>query len=86
MDPDIKCLWNSVQTPSDSFELQNIMEKAGLRVFCRETLHSGTPKNSSNENQKKPKSGSKRPYRRIKITNDYLEGIDLSQDMPEAEK
>lgn len=85
VDSDIKSLWNSVQIPADSFELHSMMEKAAIRTFCRETPRGDSQKSPSTAS-KKSKAMNKRPYRRFKITNDYLEGIDLSQDLPEAGK
>lgn len=80
VDQNFKQLWGHVQVPADEFELRDALDRAGLKS-CSRPSTSGPGAGSSVKRAEDKKKASSRPYRRrIKITNDYLEGIDLSLD------
>lgn len=76
-------LWMSTIVPHDERELIKVLETAGLKAHGRpierpnKTVSSKSE--TSGENGGK-KSSAKRPFRKIKITNDYLDNIDLNID------
>ncbi|PJF17265.1 hypothetical protein PSACC_02922 [Paramicrosporidium saccamoebae] len=82
VDADFRHLWSQVAVPSDDFELRESLEKAGMKA-CSQTT--GMSLATTKPRDSKKKTTAKRPFRRIKITNDYLEGIDLSID-PDTNK
>lgn len=94
---EFKRLWHDTPVPADDVELHSAMEKSGLKIaglrlspslsspsLSISTAASGGDASSISGGATRKKTV-KRPFRRIKITNDYLEGIDLSID-PDLEK
>lgn len=78
VDDEFKAMWSNVNVPEDIHELHAAMNRAGLKVSSDSESPATRPAASKDQTKKK---SSKRPYRRIKITNDYLEGIDLNLDV-----
>lgn len=96
IDPGFKRLWRNTKVPQEDSELRGQMVKLKLKVHgptqergaptefggiegARERMASlkKRPNRSSSSSASKKKEN---PYRRIKITNDYLEGIDLNDE------
>lgn len=94
IDAGFRRLWRNTTVPLEDSELRGLMVKLKLKIHgptqekgapsefggiegARERMASSRAKRSSkslsNDNKKK-----ENPYRRIKITNDYLDGIDLN--------
>lgn len=76
VDADFKTLWSSIPVPSDDHELRGEIRRAGMKVSSQQG--SDTTKGKRPEPKKKASSRRRFP---VKITNDYLEGIDLSRDL-----
>ena len=88
IDPTFKALWDSIKLPAEDEELRQMIRKAGMTVSSQDShlskgLSAGQSGSSSTSGAKKT---AKRSFRRIKITNDYLEDIDLSIDPQDAPK
>lgn len=80
VDDEFRLLWHSIAVPADE-ELRGALERAGLKVASAGSSGAASPSPAPAARAKK---ATKRPFRRIKITNDYLEGIDLSVDPDKA--
>ena len=84
VDAEFKQLWATTSVPSDDVELRVAIERAGMKAhnktFTSTTLLTSSLAASTIAAEKQRKKAAKRPFRRIKITNDYLEGIDLNLD------
>jgi len=83
--PEFKNLWSDTAAPLDDSQLYALMNQSGLKPQTKPDL---TDKNTIVDDGRhlNKKKTIKRPFRRIKITNDYLEGIDLSIDVNESSK
>lgn len=79
LDADFRHLWSSISIPPDEFELRAAIFKAGMKPSSSgASNNNGNGTNGAQPIVQKKKAVAKRPFRRPKITNDYLEGIDLS--------
>jgi transcription initiation factor TFIIE subunit beta len=90
IDAEFLHLWNSIAVPDDEQEVRVALENAGMKTLSKFTIGSNArnelgfasadsqPSLHAGRIRKAP--GAKKPFRRIKITNDYLEGIDLNLD------
>ena len=76
VDPAFKALWSRLPVPQDEYELRTALHNAGMKA----TSQAGKTASRAELAQPKKKASSRRRFP-VKITNDYLEGIDLSQDM-----
>lgn len=90
IDSAFKALWDSIKLPADDEQLRQAIRRAGMTVSSQDPLLSkGLPSSQSGSSPSLTpgaKKSAKRSFRRIKITNDYLEGIDLSIDPQDAPK
>lgn len=84
VDEVLRQLWASTTVPHDEQELRRELEAVGLKPHGRSIERAGqvaSPKPGLVAGDKeKRKNSAKRPFRKIKITNDYLDNIDLNID------
>lgn len=79
VDSILKRLWTSTDVPADTNQIVASLEKSGMRPHSKASAMLPRPavqEERTNGRDKKPVT--KRPFRKIKITNDYLEDIDLN--------
>lgn len=81
---EFKEMWLETSASADETLLRSAMEQSGLKCISK-SAKMDFEASGNLENVRNPKKKPiKRPFRRIKITNDYLEGIDLSLDISDS--
>ena len=82
VDDQFKRLWSGTIVPADDLELKEVIESAGMKAHTRTPQQNTLAAVASAlavDNRHK-KAAPRKRFRKIKITNDYLEGIDLNID------